>query len=412
MGPEEQKKNESAKQQYDPCLEPKHEEPQKSHLRYYLIAFTVILLLVLFLAGFFPRYIQRKELNQAAAAENAIIVKTMQVKPDKKKLEIVLPSSLQANFITPIWARSDGYLLMWYFDIGDTVKQGQLLAEIDTPEVDKQYDQTKADLASAKARLEIARISAERWEDLYKHNPEAISVQEVDERRTTYESAKADVNSFDANMKRLEKLQGFKHIYAPFDGTIIERDIDIGSLITAGSNGNPQQLFRIAQTDILRVFVNVPQYAYRLIYYGQPVDVIVREFPNKVFKGVVVRTSKSLDPIARTLLTQVDIDNKNGELYPGLYAEVKFELVPDIVNFIVPTEAVIIRAGLPQVAVLDDKNVVHLKTVKIGLDMGSKMEIIDGLQENDTIVVNPTEKIKDGVHVEILDPKNGGKDEK
>lgn len=387
----------------DPCEDIKHEEPVGGHLRSRFIIGAALVIAALCAIGFLPRYFHWKELEDQASKEGLVYVRTMSVKPDTASLELVLPSSTEAIRITPLWARTDGYLSNFFADIGDVVKEGQLLAVIDTPEVDQQVDQAKADLASAIARRDIARISADRWQDLYNHNPKAISTQEVDERNSTYTSAKADVIAAEANLKRLEKLQGFKNIYAPFNGVIIERDIDIGSLITAGSNGNPQQLFRIAKTDILRVFVQVPQYYFRMIFYGQTADVLIREFPDRVFKGVVARTSKALDPIARTLLTEVHIDNKERLLFPGLYANVKFTLQADTPRFIIPTEAVIIRAGDPQVAVVRDDHTIELRTVKIGLDMGKSMEIIDGLKDKDVIVINPTDKIRNGTHVQIMD---------
>lgn len=393
-------------QNFEGCIEPEHGKPPPSHPRFFLIATTLILILGLFLFGFFPRYFLTKDLNEAAKEQIEPVVRVLKVKHDTHKNDLILPSSTDAINITPIWARTNGYLSNFLVDIGDHVKEGQLLATIDTPEVDQQLDQAKADLVSAIAKRDIARISAERWQELFKHNPEALSKQEVDERNATYASTNADVASAQHNVDRLQKLQGFKNIIAPFDGTIIERDIDIGSLISAGSNGNPQQLFKIAKTDVIRVFVNVPQAYFRSIQYGMPVEVKVREFKDKVFKGTVVRTAKALDPIARTLMTQVNIDNKSGELFPGLYAEVRFVMNADKKSFIIPTEALIIRTGNPQVAILDPNNTVQLKTVTIGRDMGSQLQIIDGLNDNDTIIINPNEKIRNGVHVQILDPSS------
>lgn len=368
-----------------------------------LISLVAILLAGLFIAGYLPRYRHEKKIDHKAAKEIYPVVRTMALKAESPHVNIVLPSSLQAIRETPIWARTNGYLNDLYVDIGDHVKQGRLLAVIDTPEVDKQVDQARADLANSIAKLNIARVTTDRWEALYKHNSEAISEQEVQERRATFLSAEADVNSAKANLRRLIKTQQFKNIYAPFDGVITERNIDLGSLISAGSNGMPQQLFKIAKIDILRAFVNVPQYNFRSIKNGLPADVVIREFPDRVFPGVIVRNAQALDPIARTMLTEVHINNKDGVLVPGLYTEVKFNLKEDGVRFIVPIEAIIIRSGLPEVALLNKDNVVQLKTVKIGHDMGNKMEIMDGLKENDVIVVNPNEKIRNGVKVKVLE---------
>lgn len=387
-------------------LEPQHGEKPSGFYVPYLIGSLVMIMLSLFLIGFFPRYFHSKTLNQAAALQELPKVVTMKLKEETKAMQLVLPSSLEAIRVTPIWARVDGYLKQFFVDIGDHVKEGDLLAVIETPEIDQQVDQAKAELASAVSKREIASISAERWQDLYKHNPQAISSQEVDERKATYTSTTADVNSAEANLKRLQETQEFKNILAPFDGVIIERDIDMGSLITAGSNGTPQQLFKIAKEDVLRVFVNVPQYYFRSIHNGLTADVIIREFPERVFKGVVARNARALDPTARTLLTEVHIDNKEGILFPGLYAMVNFNLVSDTVRFIVPTAAVIIRADTPQLALVNAEGIVQLKPVRISLDKGSQMEIMDGLKEGDEIVINPNEKIKDGVKIQVLDSNN------
>lgn len=377
------------------------EPVRRSYRRYAYIALTALLITGLFLLGYFPRRMQTQKLDQAAKVEELPVVRTLKVSPDTKAIELVLPSSTDAIRETPIWARTNGYLDRLFVDIGDHVKEGQPLATLDTPEVDQQLHQARADLVSFQAKQEIARISAERWLDLFQHNPEAISAQEVDERKATYNSAIADVISAQANVQRLEKIQGFKVIYAPFDGIITQRDIDIGSLISAGSNGNPQELFKIAKTDIIRVFVNVPQPYFRSIQDGLSAEVMIREFPGRIFPGFVARTAKSLDPVARTLLTEVHVENKNGAILKGLYAEVRFTLKSETQRFIVPTDALIIRTGAPQIATVDAQNIIHLKTVKIGNDMGSKVEIVDGLQDGDLIIVNPTEKIREGIEVTI-----------
>lgn len=375
------------------------EPGRRSYRRFTYIALTALLIGGFFLLGYLPRRSQTIKLEQAAKVEELPLVKTLTVTPDTAEIELVLPSSTDAIRETPIWARTNGYLDRLLVDIGDHVKEGQPLATLDTPEVDQQLYQAKADLVSFQAKQEIARITAERWMDLFQHNPEAISAQEVDERKATYNSAIADVVSAQANVQRLEKIQGFKVIYAPFDGIITQRDVDIGSLISAGSNGNPQELFKIAKTDVIRVFVNVPQPYFRSIQDGLSAEVIIREFPGRIFPGFVARTAKALDPIARTLLTEVHVENKNGDILKGLYAEVRFNLKSETLRFIVPTDALIIRSGMPQIAVLVDQNTIHLKTVKIGNDMGSKVEIVGGLQEGNVIVVNPTDKIRENVKV-------------
>lgn len=379
-------------------------------LRILVICILFLVIAGLILLELFPRFRQFEKLEKEAAAEfPAPVVRVMIAKPNKKEVDLVLPSYLQAINVTPIWARVNGYLRNWYADIGDKVSKGQLLADIETPELDQELDQARANLVNFEAQLEIARISADRWQNLYHRNSEAISVQEVDERNSTFRSAIANVHAAEANVRRLEAFQAFKQIYAPFDGIITRRDIDIGSLITAGSSGilfpaplgNPQELFQIAKIDILRAFVDVPQTYYRLIKDGLEAQTTIKEYPGKIFKGAVDRTTGSLDPIARTLRTQVNIYNPKGELLPGVYAQIKFSFVPDTLTFIIPTNALVILSGPPYVAVVDEDHKVRLQQVEIGLDFGKFVEITSGIKENDLIIVNPTTRIQDGVVVQI-----------
>lgn len=379
---------------------------EKRNQGLYILGGVALALLILFLIGFVPRYFHWQELKKEADDDHLPSVTVMEVKADPNPIAFVLPSSIQAMHVTPIWARTNGYLIQFYADIGDHVEEGQLIANIDTPEIDAELLQAKADLESLQAKQEIARITADRWETLYKKNPEAIPRQEVDEKQATYVGAQADVLAGKANVERLEKLQGFKNIYAPFKGIIIERNIDTGSLITAGSSNRPQQLFKIAQTDIVRVFVNVPQYYFRKISDGVTADVTIREFPGRIFKGTVARNAEALDLIARTLLTEIHVDNHEGALLVGLYAEVKFSFIPDTTHFIIPTDAVIIRAGGPKVAVLNENNHVHLVPVTIGRDYGKTIQITEGLKQNDRIVTNPSDRIKEGVAVSLIGSGN------
>lgn len=367
----------------------------------HLVPFIILLLLLaLFAAGLFPRLGVWREIETLAEQNIPIKVSTMTLTPLRQPIELVLPSATEAMHFTPIWARTNGYLTNYLVDIGDKVKEGQLLAEIDTPEVDRELLQARADLESAKAKLDIASISAKRWTDLYQLNAQAVPYQEVEERTSTLQSAEGAVKAAEANVQRLEKVQGFNQIYAPFNGTITERNIDIGSLITAGSNGNPQQLFKIAQVDPLRVFVNVPQFYYRTIKDGLETKIKIKEFPHQFFKGVVVRNAGALDPVARTLSTEIHIDNKDGLLVPGLYAEVIFSLVPQESYFVVPTKALIIRNQAPQAAILDNDNRIKLVDVAVGRDYGKSIEIISGLKENDRLVTNPSPNIIEGIQVD------------
>lgn len=367
-----------------------------------LILAVALILLILFLFSFIPRFFLREKIEAEAKQDNVPRVSLFPLKPNTKPLELILPSSAQAWHITPIWSRVNGYLIRYLVDIGDEVKMGDLLAEIDTPETDEQLAQAKADLLNSIVEKNIAKITSDRWQALWDKNAQAVTKQEVDQYQANYRSADAIVIANQRNVERLAYQQQFKKIYAPFDGIIIERTTDIGALIYGSVNGTPQQLFQMAQTGIARFFVDVPQTYFRQIQNGVEAEVTVNQFPGKVFKGQVARFAKALDPIARTLLTQVNVDNTENLLYPGLYGIVKFLLIPDTINFIIPTTAVIIRQGLPHVAVVDQDNIAHLRQVQIGLDYGKQMEIISGLKEGERIITIPNDQIHEGTKVEVI----------
>lgn len=372
----------------------------KSH--WLLILGTIAIFIVLFLLGWFPRMINNERIDAIAADHSIPQVVVMKVKANTKPIELILPSSASAWHTTPIWARTNGYLIRYLVDIGDAVKEGELLAEIDTPEVDQELAQAEAELANSKAQQEIARITTNRWQDLWNKNRQAVSKQEVDQYSSNNKAAEATVLANEKNVARLRYLQQYKKIYAPFEGIITQRNIDIGSLIYGNVNGVPQELFQIAQTHIIRFFVQVPQNYFRQIKDGLETIVTVKEFPGKNFKGMVTRFAKALDPTARTLLTEVDVSNDEGVLYPGIYANINFMMYPETMNFIIPTTSVIIRSGYPHAAVLDENNIVHLQKVQIGRDYGKEMEITNGLKENDVIITLPSDQIHQGAKVTIL----------
>lgn len=370
--------------------------------RWLLILSIISILFLLFLWGWIPRYYNKEKIDALASADPLPKVVLMQIKPNKKPIELILPTSAQAWHITPIWSRVNGYLIRYLVDIGDVVKEGDLLAEIDTPEVDQHVAQAYADLQSAIAERDIAKITSDRWQRLWNKNSEAVSKQEVDQYTANYAAAEATVIANEKNVAKLVAQQQFKNIYAPFDGIIIQRNIDLGSLIYGTVNGNSQELFQLAQTHTIRFFVDVPQNYFRQIKEGITADVIVQEFPDKIFKGTVTRYAKALDPVARTLLTEVDVENKEGILYTGLFAQLKFLIHPETINFIIPTTALIIHSGYPHVAIIDDHQIVHLKQVAIGRDYGSHVEITLGLQKNDRIVTIPSDQVQEGAKVDVV----------
>lgn len=366
---------------------------------------AVIAVVVLLLAGGFA-IVRRLSERQALAKETEkLAVPTVAItRPGTEPADesMVLPGQLQAYVQSAIYSRTNGYLLNWRYDIGSHVQKGQLLAEIDTPEVDQELSQAKAARQQIEAQLQLAKSSAERWTNLRK--TDSVSQQEADQQTSAYTQAQANLAAADANVRRLEQLESFKHIYAPFSGVITRRNVDRGALITAGSTGQ-RELFDIAQVDPLRVYVNVPQSDAPSIKTGLSAFVELQEFPNQKFPGKVVRTADAIDPATRTLLTEIDVPNKGGHLLPGSYAQVSFAVPLHSTRITVPVNTLLFRAEGPRVAVVGSDQKVHLKPVTIGRDFGTKLEILGGLDQNDQIVVNPADSLEEGQRVNI---KAGG----
>jgi RND family efflux transporter MFP subunit len=313
--------------------------------------------------------------------------------------EIVLPGNIMAYIDSPIYARTSGYLKKWYADIGTHVKSGQLIAEIEAPEIDQQLDQARAQLETARANLKLDEITLKRYQDLLKL--EAIARQDVDNAAGKYEADKATVASNEANVKRLEQLVAFERVYAPFDGVITARNTDIGALINAGNGGAAQELFHISSTSKLRIFVNVPQNYASDAAPGRAADITLSEKPGRHFTGKIARNADAIDPATRTLLTEVDIDNSNGALLPGAYAEVHLKITSDARNLIVPVEALIFRAENVQLAVVRDGNKVDLVHVTLGRDYGTKVEVTSGITDQDLVIVNPPDSLRSGETVRV-----------
>jgi len=310
--------------------------------------------------------------------------------------EISLPGNIQPFTDAAIFARTTGYLKKRDADIGSHVKSGQVLAEIDTPEIDQQLLQAKADLATAQANANLAKTTADRYQDLIKSD--SVSRQDLDNAVGAYEAKKAEVLSADANVKRLEQLQGFKTIYAPFDGVITARNIDIGALIASGAGA--KELFHIASTKRLRVFVDVPQVYARAAKPGVKADVEIQEVPGKRFPGTLARTAQSIDPGSRTLLTEIDLDNPEGEILPGSFAQVHFKLPADATTFRLPVNTLIFRSEGLRVAVVKD-GVVSMVPITLGRDFGNTVEVSSGLSGAESIVVNPPDSLENGQRVTV-----------
>jgi RND family efflux transporter MFP subunit len=346
--------------------------------------------------------------TQQNAVPTVTVVHPIAEKPDE---ELVLPGTLQAYVESPIYARTNGYLVRWYKDIGSKVTQGELLADIDTPEVDQELLQARAARQQVVAAMDLAKINADRYQSLRK--TDSVSQQEADTQSSGYEQAMANLAAADANVKRLQDLEGFKHVYAPFTGVLTRRTVDPGTLINAGNSGTSgstghQELFDIARTDPLRVYVSVPQAYAPAIKVGMRAVVTLQEFPGQKFTGTVVRTADAIDIITRTLLTEVDVPNKDGKLLPGSFGEVHFTPHINAQKVTVPVNAMLFRTEGAQVAVVGSDGKVQLRHISIGRDYGTTLEIVGGVDVNDRIIVNPSDSIEDGQQVNVAPANQGG----
>ena len=357
-------------------------------------------------SGILPRLTARTTLRKDTAQMALPTVAVVRPERTAEAEEVVLPANVQAYISAPIYARTNGYLKKWYADIGAHVKDRQLLAEIETPEVDQQLQQARADLGTAQANLHLAEITASRYQDLLKTN--SVSQQETDNATGALAANKATVQANQANVNRLQQLQSFEKIYAPFTGVITARKTDIGNLIDAGaSGGSKTDLFDIAQPDKLRVYVNVPEAYSQAAKPGLTADLTLAEFPGKRFQGKLVRTAEAIDPASRTLLVEIDVVNPTGALLTGSYAEVHLRLPAGASSYIVPVNTLLFRKEGLRLAVVSDGKAV-LTPVTPGHDFGDRMEIIGGLKGDESIVVNPPDSIISGQPVRIAQTAGDG----
>jgi RND family efflux transporter MFP subunit len=314
-------------------------------------------------------------------------------------LEITLPANTQAFIDTPIYARTDGYLKHWYADIGTRVHQGQVLAEIETPELDQQVQQAQSDLATAQANQQIAQITAERWKKLLAKN--AVSKQEADQATSDSSARQSALSSAEANVRRLQQLQGFEKVYAPFDGVITARNVDIGALIQAGDSNAPRaELFHMASTDKLRLFVPVPEVYANTVRNGDRIAVTSDAAPNQKFMGTIVRNSDAIDISSRTLNVEVDVLNQDHKLLPGQYAFVHLPIPPSNASMTLPSNVLLFRAEGLRVGVVQNGRV-QLVPVQVGHDYGAKVEIISGLNPQDQVILNPSDSLAQGERVQV-----------
>jgi RND family efflux transporter MFP subunit len=314
--------------------------------------------------------------------------------------EIILPGNVQPFITSPIYSRTNGYLGKWYVDIGAHVKQGQLLAVIETPEVDQQVEQSLSNLNTSKANLALAEITMNRYQSLLKSH--AVAQQDVDNAVGAYNANKAIVDASQANVKQLQALQSFEKIYAPFDGVVTARNTDIGDLINSGSSGGVKtDLFHIAQPGVLRVYVNVPEEYSQGVKVGMTADLALAEFPDRRFQGKLVRTADAINATTRTLLIEIDVDNPSGTLLTGSYAEVHLKVPTQASTFLLPVNTLIFRSEGLQVGVVKD-GTVALTTVTPGHDLGNQIEIVAGLNSTDQVIVNPPDSIVSGQKVQTV----------
>jgi len=370
----------------------------KYGLLWVVVALSIIAIVIV--AGILPRRKARAALDKETQEQAIPSVAVVHPTPGSPQTEVVLPGNLQAFSDSPIYARTNGYLKKWYVDIGGRVKAGQLLAEIETPEIDQQLDQARADLNTAKANYQLSQITAERYEGLAE--TDSVSKQDVDNAKGDFAAKKAMVASADSNVRRLEELQSFEKVYAPFDGVITARNTDIGHLINSGAGSPATELFHIAAIQTLRVYINVPQEYSQSAKVGLKADLDLQEFPGRRFQGTLVRTADAIDVASRTLLVEVDVDNRNGELLPGAYAQVHLKVPSTVRSLVLPVSALIFRSQGLQVGVVDSSNHAALKKVVLGRDMGNAVEVVSGLSPDDLVITNPPDSLIAGEEVRIV----------
>lgn len=352
------------------------------------------------------RYYNAHALERQVSAQTSRYVNTTAPKPANTSRDLTLPGTLQGFVESPIYARTNGYVLRWFKDIGAHVDKGEVLALLDTPEVDQELNQAQAARNHAAARLALAQTSLTRWQNL--RQKDAVSQQELDERTSTANQAHADLAAADANVRRLQELQGFRRVVAPFAGVVTKRNVDVGTLVNAGNAGANRELFTLAQTDPLRIYLYVPQAYSQQVKVGQDVAVTMAEMPGQTFHGTIARASGAIDTATRTMQVEVQLPNKDGRLLPGAYVQVavagKAGATGDAPkSFIVPTNTLLFRKEGPRIAVAENGRV-DLRAVNIGRDFGRTVEILSGLKSDDALILNPADSIEQGEAVTIVKP--------
>jgi RND family efflux transporter MFP subunit len=392
---------EEIKQTGGQTVPPNNAETKQSPLRRWVgLAIALIVVAALLVSGILSRVRARTTLKAETAQVALTAVSVVSPKHAAPAQEIILPGNVQPFITSPIYARTNGYLRKWYVDIGGRVKHGQLLAVIETPEVDQQLQQARSNLLTAQANLELAAITKSRYQGLLKSN--AVAQQDVDNAVGTYNANKAIVEADQAAVDQYTALVSFEKVYAPFDGIVTARNTDIGDLINSGSgSGVKTDLFHIAQPGKLRVYVNVPEEYSRGTRVGMTADLHLAEFPDRKFQGKLVRTADAINVTTRTLLVEIDVDNPTGTLLTGSYAEVHLAVPAQSFTFLLPVNTLLFRSEGLQVGVIRDGKVV-LSAVTPGHDFGSEIEIVSGLKPDDQVIINPPDSLVTGQQVQIV----------
>jgi RND family efflux transporter MFP subunit len=368
-------------------------------LRWFLIIFFIFLVLGLYAVS--QRVSEHKALAQQTEQMAVPFVSVIRATPIDTDSEMVLPGTLKPEVESPLYARTNGYLKKWYKDIGSHVEKGDILAEIDTPEIDQQLAQARADLVTAQANLNLSTLTAARYQDLIKSD--SVSRQDLDNANGDLAARRAMVQSADANVKRLEEMESFKRVYAPFKGIITQRNVDPGTLINAGNGGTAtKEMFDLAQIDPMRVYVAVPQSYSPSIHLGLKACLSLTELAQRSFCGQVVRTANSIDPSTRTLLTEVDVPNGSGTLLPGAYGEVHFDVKVTGQRVSLPINALLFRPDGTMAAVVGPDSRINLKKITIGRDFGNVLEVLQGIEPTDRIVINPPDALEQGELVNLV----------
>ena len=375
--------------------------PRETGSKHGVLIAVIVLAIVaaVVIGGIVPRLRAKEALKKETYDLAVPTVNVARPRQGAPQMEIVLPGNMQAFTDSPVYARTNGYLKKWYVDIGGRVKAGQLLAEIETPEVDQQLQQARSQLNTAKANYNLAQITSKRYQEL--KGTDSVAQQDVDNAFGSERANAATVSAAEYQVRYLEQLESFKNIYAPFDGIITVRNTDVGHLINSGAGTTAAELFHIAAIHTLRVYINVPQQFSPAAKTGLPATLTLQQFPGRQFKGQLVRTANAIDLATRTLLVEVDVDNPTGELLPGAFAEVHLAVPSGAPTFILPVSALIFRAQGLQVGVVKDGNHAQLANIILGRDFGSEVEVVSGLQADDQVIINPPDSLISGEEVRV-----------